>query len=79
MTLATAAYKDLPESHRIQEAVAKFSCIYKEAAKHACLEHPKNIQEALNLVKHHQYISRAVDGQKIKVENLQIMYGSSIR
>ena len=42
MTLATAAYKDLPESHRIQEVVTKFSqgCLDKEAAKHACLEHP---------------------------------------
>ena len=68
MTLATAAYKDLPESHRIQEAVAKFSqgCLDKEAAKHACLEHPKNIQEALNLVKHHQFITRAANGQKYK-------------
>ena len=68
MTLATVAYKDLPESHRIQGAVAKFSqgCLDKEAAKHACLEHPKNIQEALNLVKHDQYITRAVDGQRNK-------------
>ena len=65
MTLATSAYRDLPESHRVQEAVSKFcqGCVDKNAAKHACFEHPRNIQEALNAVKHHQYISQAVDGQ----------------
>ena len=61
MTLATSAYKDLPESHRVQEAVSKCcqGCV-------ACFEHPRNIQEAVNAVKHHQYISQAVDCQKTR-------------
>lgn len=68
MTLATPAFVELPEEHMKQEAIARFcqGCNDKEAAKHACFEHPKNMEAALNLVKHHQYISQAVDGKKSK-------------
>ena len=63
MTLATPAFVDLPEDHLKQEAIAKFSqgCCDKDASQHACFEHPSTMEEALNLVKHHQYISEAVD------------------
>ena len=44
-------------------------CIDRDAAKHACFEHPKTMEEALNLVKHHQYIFQAVDRKKAKKEN----------
>lgn len=66
LTLATPAFKHLPESHRLKETISKFcqGCIDKEAAKHACFEHPKSMQAALNPVKHHQYISQAVEGKK---------------
>ncbi|MEW8545915.1 MAG: hypothetical protein AB2693_20530 [Candidatus Thiodiazotropha sp.] len=68
MTLATPAFVDLPEEHLTKEAIARFcqGCCDKEAAKHACYEQPKTMEEALNLVKHHQYISQAVDGKKNK-------------
>ena len=70
MTLATPAFVDLPEDHLKKEAIARFcqGCTDKEAAKHACFEQPKTMEEALNLVKHHQYISQAVDGKKAKRE-----------
>ena len=70
MTLATPAFVDLPEDHLKKEAVARFcqGCTDKEAAKHACFEQPETMEEALNLVKHHQYISQAVDGKKAKRE-----------
>ena len=70
MTLATPAFVDLPEDHLKKEAIARFcqGCIDKEAAKHACFEQPATMEEALNLVKHHQYISQAVDGKKAKRE-----------
>lgn len=66
LTLATNAFRDLPESHRMQEAISKFcqGCIDKEAAKHACFEHPRSMQAALDAIKHHQYISQAVEGKK---------------
>ena len=71
MTLATPAFVDLPEDHLKKEAIARFcqGCTDKEAAKHACFEQPETMEEALNLVKHHQYISQAVDGKKTKREN----------
>ena len=71
MTVATPAFVDLPEDHFKQEAIAKFSqgCCDKDAGKHACFEHPSTMEEALNLVKHHQYISQAVDGKQSKKGN----------
>ena len=71
MTLATPAFVDLPEDHLKQEVIAKFSqgCCDKDAGKHACFEHPSTMEEALNLVKHHQYISQAVDGKQSKKGN----------
>ena len=70
MTLATPAFVDLTEDHLKKEAIARFcqGCTDKEAAKHACFEQPETMEEALNLVKHHQYISQAVDGKKAKRE-----------
>lgn len=66
LTLATTAFRDLPEHHRMQEAISKFcqGCADKDAAKHACFEHPRSMQAALEAVKHHQYISQAVEGKK---------------
>ena len=66
MTLATPAFVDLPEHHLKQGAIAKFcqGCCDKEAAKQVCFEQPSTMEEALNLVKHHQYISQAVDGRR---------------
>ena len=66
MTLATPAFVDFPDEYLNTEAIAKFcqGCSVKDAAKHACFEHPTAMEEALNLVKHHQYISQAVDGKK---------------
>lgn len=66
MTLATPAFIDLPEHHLKQEAIARFcqGCYDKDAAKQVCFEQPTTMEEALNLVKHHQYISQAVDGKR---------------
>ena len=71
MTLATPAFVDLQEDHLKQEAIAKFSqgCCDKDAGMLACFEHPSTMEEAFNLVKHHQYISQAVDGKQSKKGN----------
>ena len=70
MTLATPAFVDLPEDHLKKEAIARVCQGFtdKETAKHACFEQLETMEEALNLVKHHQYISQAVDGKKAKRE-----------
>ena len=63
LTLATTAYKDLPDAHVIKEAVARFcqGCHDKKAAKHACLENPRTLHEAMSAVKQHQYVISTVD------------------
>ena len=73
-TLATHAFADLKEKHQEQEAISKFcqGCIDKVAAKHACFERPSTMEEALDLVKYHQYISQAVDGEKTRNEDFLI-------
>ena len=71
MALATPAFVDLPDEYLKTEAIAKFchGCSDKDAAKHACFEHPSTMEEALNLVKHHQYTSQVVDGKKARKGN----------
>lgn len=85
MTLATPAFVDLPDDHMKSEAIAKFcqGCSDKDAAKHVCFEHPSTMEDALNLVKHHQYISQAVDGKKTRkstetVNNVQSLSDSRV-
>ncbi|KAH3834926.1 hypothetical protein DPMN_108259 [Dreissena polymorpha] len=67
LTLATPAFRNLPEQYKREEIVSKFcqGCMDKEAGKHACLQRPKSIQEAIDLVRHHQYITQAVEGNKV--------------
>ena len=66
MTLAIPAFVDFSDEYRSREAITKFcqGCSDKSAAKHACFERPATMEEALNLVKHHKYISQAIDGKK---------------
>ena len=68
LTLATSAFRNLPDSHWKQEAILKFcqGCIDRDAGKHACFEYPKSMQAALNAVKHYQYISQIVDGKNAR-------------
>lgn len=65
MTLAIPAFIDFSDEYRNREAIVKFcqGCSDKSAAKHACFERPATMEEALNLVKHHKYISQAIDGK----------------
>ncbi|KAH3867518.1 hypothetical protein DPMN_030647 [Dreissena polymorpha] len=68
LTLATPAFRDLPDQFGQREAVSRFcqGCIDREAGKHACFELPRTIQHALDLVRHHQYVSQVVDGKKAR-------------
>ena len=62
MTLAIPAFINFSDEYLNREAVDCQRCNDKGAAKHACFERPTTMEEALNLVKHHQYISQAIDG-----------------
>ncbi|KAH3705629.1 hypothetical protein DPMN_080706 [Dreissena polymorpha] len=67
LTLATPAFRNIPEQYKREEIVSKFcqGCMDNEAGKHACLQRHKSIQEAIDLVRHHQYITHAVEGNKV--------------
>ncbi|KAL8622171.1 hypothetical protein ACOMHN_052973 [Nucella lapillus] len=74
-TLAILAFRDLPEKFGQQEAVARFcqGNLDTEAGKHAYLQKPKTMEEALNHIKKHQYISQAMDSERKKFkEEVQI-------
>ncbi|XP_052273390.1 uncharacterized protein LOC127873552 [Dreissena polymorpha] len=64
LTLAIPAFRKLPEKHNMQEAISKFcqGCVDKEAGKHACFGRPHSMKKAIDLVRHHQYVTQAVDG-----------------
>ena len=74
MTLAIPAFINFSDEYLNREAVVKFcqGCSDKSAAKHACFERPTTMEEALNLVKHHQYISQAIDGNRNRKEIISI-------
>ena len=67
MTLATLAFTDKPDDHLI---VFSQGCSDKDAGKQACFKHQSTMEEALNLVKHHQYILQAVNGKQSKKDML---------
>ena len=74
MTLAIPAFINFSDEYLNREAVVKFcqGCSDKSAAKHACFERPTTMEEALNLVKHHKYISQAIDGKKNGTDTIRI-------
>ena len=74
MTLAIPAFINFSDEYMNREAVVKFcrGCSDKSAAKHACFERPITMEEALNFVKHHQYISQAIDGNQNRKEIISI-------
>ena len=74
MALAIPAFIDFSDEYRSREAIVKFcqGCSDKSAAKHACFERPATMEEALNLVKHHKYISQAIDEKKNGTDIIKI-------
>ena len=74
MTLAIPAFIYFSDEYRSREAIVKFcqGCSEKSAAKHACFERPATMEEALNLMKHHKYISQAIDGKKNRTDTFKI-------
>ena len=74
MTLAIPAFINFSDEYLNREAVVKFcqGCSDNRSAKHACFERPTTMEEALNLVKHHQYISQAIDGNQNRKEIISI-------
>ncbi|KAH3768344.1 hypothetical protein DPMN_169556 [Dreissena polymorpha] len=49
----------------------------KEAGKHFCLQRPRSIQKAIDLVRHSQYITQAVDGSTVPKDRAVNLVSSS--
>ncbi|KAL8574972.1 hypothetical protein ACOMHN_064503 [Nucella lapillus] len=77
-TLATPAFRDLPEKFGLQEAIAKFcqGSLDIEAGKHAYLIRPKSMEEALGRIKQHQHISKAMGSEKKKKTKEEAQVGA---
>lgn len=68
MSLATRAFRDLPEQYSNSQAVVRFcqGLADKEAGHHVCIREPKSIEEALNGVKWYQYVHQSMYGENRK-------------
>ena len=62
MTLATRAFKDLPEQYSNSQAVVRFcqGLTDKEASHHVCMQEPKSMEQALNGIKWYQYVHQSI-------------------
>ena len=62
MTLATRAFKDLPEHYSNSQAVVRFcqGLTDKEAGHHVCIQEPKSMEQALNGIKWYQYVHQSI-------------------
>ena len=62
MTLATRAFKDLPEHYSNSQAVVRFcqGLTDKEAGHHVCIQEPKSMDQALNGIKWYQYVHQSM-------------------
>ena len=62
MTLATRAFKDLPEHYSNSQAVVRFcqGLTDKEAGHHVCIQEPKSMEQALNGIKWYQYVHKSM-------------------
>jgi hypothetical protein len=67
LSLATKAFRDLPEEHVYSQAIWRFcqGCYDKEAGQHAAMSRPKSMEEAIDKIKWYQHTTRAIYGKPI--------------
>ena len=80
LSLATRAFRDLPEKHMYQQAVLRFcqGAADKEAGSYASNIRPKNIKEAIDKMWWHQHNHQAIYGCPPRREVKQVSSGSYI-
>ena len=80
LSLATRAFRDLPEKHMYQQAVLRFcqGAVDKEAGSYASNIRPKNIKEAIDKIRWHQHNHQAIYGRPPRREVKQVSSGSYI-
>lgn len=65
LTLASRAFKELPEKYSNQQAVSKFcqGLQDKEAGQYVCMAEPKSIEEAINKIRRYQQVHQSIYGK----------------
>jgi hypothetical protein len=78
LSLATRAFRELPEKHMYQQVVMRLShgAVDKEAGSYASNIRPKNIEEAIDKMRWHQYNHQAIYGRPPRREVKQVSPGS---
>ena len=66
VTLATRAFRELPESYANQQAVVRFcqGLLNKEVASQVSIKEPASMEDAINKVRWGQHVQQAVFGKK---------------
>ena len=64
VSLATRAFRDLPEHYANRQAVVRFcqGLADNDAGHHVCMKEPRTIEDALNGVKWYQYVHQSMFG-----------------
>ena len=65
LTLASKAFKELPEKHSNQQAVIRFcqGLLDKEAGQHVCTLKPCSVEDAIDKVRWYQHVHQAIYGK----------------
>jgi hypothetical protein len=78
LSLATRAFRELPEKHMYQQAIVRFcqGAADKEAGSYASNIRPKNIEEAIDEMRWHQHNHQAIYVRPPRREVKQVSQGS---
>jgi len=78
LSLATRAFRELPENHMYQQAVVRFcqGASDKEAGSYASNIRPKSIEEAIDKLRWHQHNHQAIYGRPSRREIKQVSPGA---
>ena len=71
LSLATRAFRDLPDDHMYRQAILRLcqGCIDKEAGKSAATSRPLSIEDAVDKIKWYQHTVKAIYGQSVKTRD----------
>jgi hypothetical protein len=77
LSLATRAFRDLPETHMYQQAVVRLcqGAADKEAESYASNIWPKNIEEAIDKMQWYQHNYQAIFGRNLRRQMKQVSPG----
>ena len=78
LSLATRAFRNLPENHMYQQAVVRFcqGAVDEEAGSYASKIRPHNIDEAIDKMQWHQHNHQAIYGRPLRKEVKQLSPGA---